>query len=415
MDNIIKNKDKRFLPILLGTDANCYGMARNFYQAYGMRSLALGKIPLLETRHSKIVQVHTQPDFDHDDVFLAVLDDVAKTYAPLYEHLILIACGDRYTELLCTHKEALADRFIVPYIDLALKNRLENKEDFYNICEEYGLDYPATVYLYKDSQPPFDLPFDYPIAVKASDSIEYVDLDFPGKKKSYKANSPAELEQIFHDIYGAGYTGTLIVQDFIPGDDATMYVLNSYSDANGKVQAMCLGHCVLEDYTPSGIGNYNAIIQEAKQEVYDKYQAFLEAIGFVGFSNFDIKYDERDGRYKVFEINIRQGRSSFFTTVSGCNMVEYLVRDRIENKRTSAVHYHDNPALWLHVPKRLVLEYAPERTLPQIRRLMNEQKCDCTLLYERDLTLYRRIMINRFYHQQWQRYKDWFNKRSISD
>ena len=97
MDNIIKNKDKRFLPILLGTDANCYGMARNFYQAYGMRSLALGKIPLLETRHSKIVQVHTQPDFDHDDVFLAVLDDVAKTYAPLYEHLILIACGDLYT------------------------------------------------------------------------------------------------------------------------------------------------------------------------------------------------------------------------------------------------------------------------------------------------------------------------------
>ena len=160
MDNIIKNKDKRFLPILLGTDANCYGMARNFYQAYGMRSLALGKIPLLETRHSKIVQVHTQPDFDHDDVFLAVLDDVAKTYAPLYEHLILIACGDRYTELLCTHKDALSDRFIVPYIDLALKNRLENKEDFYNICEEYGLDYPATVYLYKDSQPPFDLPFD---------------------------------------------------------------------------------------------------------------------------------------------------------------------------------------------------------------------------------------------------------------
>ena len=96
-------------------------------------------------------------------------------------------------------------------------------------------------------------------------------------------------------------------------------------------------------------------------------------------------------------------------------MACYLVRDRIENKRTSAVHYHDNPALWLHVPKRLVLEYAPERPLPQIRRLMNEQKCDCTLLYERDLTLYRRIMINRFYHQQWQRYKDWFNKRSISD
>ena len=136
MDNIIKNKDKRFLPVLLGTDANCYGMARNFHQAYGIKSLALGKIPLLETRHSKIVQVHTTPDFDTDEVFLKVLDDVANTYAPIYKNLILIACGDRYTELLCTHKETLSDRFIVPYIDLSLKNKLENKEDFYNICEE---------------------------------------------------------------------------------------------------------------------------------------------------------------------------------------------------------------------------------------------------------------------------------------
>ena len=67
------------------------------------------------------------------------------------------------------------------------------------------------------------------------------------------------------------------------------------------------------------------------------------------------------------------------------------------------------------MPTRLVLDYAPERTLPQIRRLMNEHKTDCTLLYEKDMTLYRRIMINRFYHQQWQRYKDWFNKRSIND
>ena len=415
MEKLINNKDNRFLPILLGTDANAYGMARNFYQAYGIKSLALGKFPLLETRHSKIVQVQTYEGFDTDDTFRAILSKVVEAYKPLYDKLILIACGDRYTELICTHKEWLKERFVVPYIDLELKNRLENKEDFYNICEEYGLDYPSTVMLHKDSKPPFKLPFDYPIAVKASDSIEYVALDFPGKKKAYKANSAAELEKIFSDIYNAGYTGTLIVQDFIPGDDATMYVLNSYSDANGKVQAMCLGHCVLEDYTPAGIGNYNAIIQEGIQEVYDRYKEFLEAIGFVGFSNFDIKYDERDGRYKVFEINIRQGRSSFFTTVSGCNLVPYLVNEYVLGKHPEAVHYHNDPALWLHVPTRLVLEYAPERTLPQIRRLMSAKKSDCTLLYDKDMTLYRRVMINRFYRQQWQRYKEWFNKRSISE
>lgn len=415
MERMIKNTDTRFLPILLGTDANAYGMARNFYEAYGMKSLALGKIPLLETRHSHIVHVETFDGFDKDERFLEILQDVLLTYKGFYDQLILIACGDRYTELLCNHKEQLQEQFVIPYIDRALKEQLENKEDFYNICEQYGLDYPATLVLHKEDQAPFDLPFDFPVAVKASDSIAYVDLDFPGKKKAYKANTAEELAQIHADIYRAGYPGTLIVQDFIPGDDATMYVLNSYSDAHGKVQAMCLGHCVLEDYTPAGIGNYNAIIQEGVQEVYDQYKSFLEAIGFVGFSNFDMKYDERDGKYKVFEINIRQGRSSFFTTVSGCNLVPYLVRDRIDHVKNDVTHYHNNPSLWIHVPKKLLLTYAPERTLPQIRRLLNSGRWDCTLLTNKDRSWYRSIMINRFYYQQWERYKEWFNKRSIND
>ena len=37
----------------------------------------------------------------------------------------------------------------------------------------------------------------------------------------------------------------------------------------------------------------------------EKFKEYLEEIGFVGYSNFDIKFDSRDGTFRAFEINLR--------------------------------------------------------------------------------------------------------------
>ena len=93
----------------------------------------------------------------------------------------------------------------------------------------------------------------------------------------------------------------MIVQDYLPGDDTYMRVLTSYSDKHGKVKMMCLGHVLLEEHTPYGIGNHAVIITEYEPELMEKFKTLLEEIGYKGFSNFDIKYDCRDKKYKAFE------------------------------------------------------------------------------------------------------------------
>ena len=132
------------------------------------------------------------------------------------------------------------------------------------------------------------MPFDFPVAIKPSSSTDYSKVDFEGKEKSYKANNKLEMEKIVNNIYNSSYRSNLIIQDFIPGNDDSMWVMNCYSDKNGKVKMMCLGRCILEEHTPYGIGNYKAIISDGNEELYEKIKTFLEKIKYIGFSNFDL-------------------------------------------------------------------------------------------------------------------------------
>ena len=102
--------------------------------------------------------------------------------------------------------------------------------------------------------------------LKPSDSIQYWEHPFDTQKKVYTIKDKKELDQVLDDIYGAGYTGKLIIQDMIPGNDEYMRVLTSYSDHNGKVKMMCLGHVLLEEHTPHGLGNHAVIITEPNKD-----------------------------------------------------------------------------------------------------------------------------------------------------
>lgn len=303
---------KKFKLVILGTDLNAYGVARSAHELYGIKSICMGIKNLRDTRDSKICEVHTNENFEDDNVFVEELIKLKKKYKD-YE-LILISCSDGYSSLLVNNKEKLKDYYLFNYVNKYMQEKLENKIDFYEICEKYGLDYPDTVITNDntdESIKKIESELSYPIALKANDSIEFYNTHFEGKKKAYKIHNNEELVKTLNQIYNAGYTGKMIAQDFIPGDSSDMYVLNAYVNTSSQVKMMSLGKCLLDEVLPLNIGNYNALVTMGDDNIYKQYKKFLEEISYRGFANFDLKYDNRDGKYKVFEINIRQGRSSF--------------------------------------------------------------------------------------------------------
>lgn len=404
---------KEFLPILLGSDSNVYAISRAFYDEYKIKPLAVCARRLYDTKYSKILNVLQYDGFGTDKVFVDKLIELGKKYKEGYKYLFLIGCNDTYVKLVIDNKKILEKYYIIPHVDGKMRDMLDDKESFYKICDKYKLDYPKTFICTIENYKNIKLPFGFPVAVKVSNSVNYVNLNFEGKKKGYKAENQAELDKIVTMIYNAGYIGNIIIQDFIPGDDTYMYVLNSYSNKNNKVQLMSLGHVILEEYTPKGIGNYYAIISDYNKEIYDKYKKFLEDIKYIGYSNFDLKYDPRDNKFKVFEINIRLGRSSFFTTASGYNVAKYLIEDYVHNK-SKDTEYANNKHLWSAVWKKTLIKYIKdEKTVKEVTDLIKRKKYSYTLLYKKDINPIRLFVANYLYYINYKLLKMYYGQRGI--
>ncbi len=370
MEFVMEFTQREFMPVLFGNDINVYSVARAFYEAYGIQSVVFGKALMGTCYKSKMVKFKEIKNLDDPEVMLNLLNDFALENTT--KKIIAIGCGDNYVKCLAKNKGMLKSNIIVPYTDYDFLEELMDKEKFYNICEKHGIEYPKTYICTVRDYEDIKLFFEPPYILKPANQVEYYKNKFEGQKKVFKLNTKRELRETVKKIYEAGYTDNMIIQDFLPGDDTYMRVLTSYSDKNGKVKMMCLGHVLLEEHTPYGIGNHAVIITEYEEELMDKFKKFLEDIHFTGFSNFDIKYDMRDNKYKVFEINPRQGRSNFYVTGSGHNIAKLLVEDFIYNNPIEE-DIAKNEYLWMVVPKGVAYKYAPEYK-DRMKRLVKEKR-----------------------------------------
>lgn len=385
---------KDFLPVILGTDTNVYGVASSFHQAYKINSVALGMIHQIYTDNLDFLKVYTFKNFDHSDIFVKELNEFAKKDEVKDKKLLLISCSDYYSALIIKNKNKLDQKYLINMIEEDLRVKLENKMDFYETCEKYKLPYPKTFIISKDNYKNFSLPFEYPVIAKPNDSIKYVKIKFEGYKKAYKADSAEELKDILKKVYNSGYDDYFIIQDFIPGGVDTMYVVNAYVDRKGKVRMTCGARCALDECLPNDIGNYNALITGDYGNLTSSVKEFLEKIDYRGFANFDFKYDCRDNKFKVFEINLRQGRSSYYMTVSGNNFIKYIVEDLVEDKEYS-YYDHKDEHIWYHTAKSVLKHYCPKNMKEQVNRLFKENKATYSLSYYENKNIKRRMLAAR--------------------
>ncbi|MCM1053549.1 MAG: hypothetical protein NC483_06215 [Ruminococcus sp.] len=387
-----------FEVVIIGSDVNAYYMARNTYEAYHKKAYLIGKTPMAFISLSKILNITYEPDLWDKDKFVKTLTDFAKKHSD--KKLVLIGANDTYVRLIVENASLLPENYVFNTPSLEIINNLLIKENFY---ENYGdiLDIPKT-YIYKCLKDKLDMKkinsFMYPLIVKPSNGILYHELEFPGQAKVYKVKTEAELKKVIKDIENSGYNDNLIIQEFIPGDDSRLFDCILYVGKDHKVKVETFAQIGLQEHTKTGIGNLTLLINGYNEfgntlEIAKKLKDFLESINYSGIAEFDLKYDIRDNKFKVFEINPRQARSSYYLTPLGANLVKLLVDELIFNKDTE-YRFLDEEIALTFVPKKVIKNFVTNEDYKnRVLKLFKEKRVVNPLRYSKDLSIKRRLLL----------------------
>lgn len=398
---------QKFIPVLIGADIGTYSIARTFYEEYGVKSKTFSQEVLGAINNSKLIDMTLIPNLTKEKL-LQELKDFAKKTKGVKK--ILLACSEWYVDIIVLYKKELEKDYIIPYVSKKILDSIVRKDNFYNVCEKLGIDYPETIIVTKDNYQNVEIPWEYPIIAKNSDKNTWHYAEFPGKKKIFKINSYSELQEILHNVYSSTYEDTFCLQKMVPGDDYNMRVLTCYVNKKHEVVFSCLGQPILEEKTPGAIGNYAAIItRKMENDILEQAKKFLKEVKYVGYANFDIKYDSTDNKYKFFEINVRLGRSNFYMTASGANYSKYVVDEYIKNKEFKKEVIHHKPWVYSIIPNYVVKKYVSNKELvKEYLKLKKEKKYTHPLYFKKDINLKRWLYIKAAYFNQIRKFKKYF-------
>lgn len=404
-----------YVVLIIGSDANAYYMARCYHEEYNQKAYVLAKSKLPYTHYSNIINLFYDDSIWNEEGFLKAIYKFKKQHPN--KKILLISSNESYAEFISKNKEKLLkDNFIFNYPDIDIIESLIMKEKFYKTYQNSSIVIPTTYYFDCNKETKFTKKMNYPVILKPSNVIMYNHLSFEGKNKIYKIETKKELDNTIERIIKSGYTDTLIIQDFIPGDDSYLFDAVAYVGKDKKVKILSLAQIGLQEHSKNMVGNAAVLINGYYQygnpeEIEKQMKKFLEDIGYQGFAEFDLKYDYRDKKFKVLEINARQGRSSYYITPLGCNLVKVLIDDLIYNKEMK-YKFLTEQVLLSFVPKGIIKKYIVNEEYKKVALKLWKSKVVNPIKYKKDNNFKRNLYLTKKHFRYYKEYKNGYWKVS---
>ena len=213
---------------------------------------------------------------------------------------VLYPTRDETVAALSHYRAALAAFFRVPTPEWTTIRWAWNKWNTYRLAEEIGIPTPRT--WSSDSVDRLrSLDITFPVAIKPAVKEHFF---YATKAKAWRADNQAQLEDLFaRAAKQVGRSDEVIIQELIPGDGLQQFAYCGFFKDGGSVASIIVRRTRQH---PPEFGRASTFAETTDLPILQELsERFLSAIGYYGLVELEYKYDRRDGRYKLLDVNAR--------------------------------------------------------------------------------------------------------------
>lgn len=249
---------------------------------------------------------------------------------------ILFPCSDLTVKAVAMLESHFKTRFLSSIPSLICIRSLQDKGELAQILIKYNLPHPKTYILEKQNDLNNLQEADFEGAfLKPRNSQQF--LKHFGVK-AFQINNREDAISKAEEIQKAGYA--LVLQEYIPGAKSNHYFIDGFINRFGDMKA-CFARRRMRMY-PFDFGNssymYSVPLGEVANAV-DSIKFLLKSINYRGIYSAEFKYDERDGLFKLIEVNVRPWWYVEFATRCGVNVCKLAYQDALEQDVDSIENY----------------------------------------------------------------------------
>lgn len=236
---------------------------------------------------------------------------------------ILIPIDDMASDFVDEQAAALREHFLFPEQPPGLAQTLSNKREMYFLCKKTGVPTPEVAFpRSRDEVADFGGDATYPVVLKR---IAWLPEHRDQMKSVSIVENRKELLEEYETMAAPGKPNVML-QEYIPGGPESVWMFNGYFAKNSECLAAFTGKKIRQappftGATALGICLQNETVEKTTLE-------FMRKIGYRGIVDMGYRYDQRDGQYKLLDVNPRLGATfRLFVDSNGMDVVRALYLD----------------------------------------------------------------------------------------